>query len=146
MVLPCLYIALTIMVSFMSLVVMYILPVIDFGLMMTIGLSVGFVLAFVIIPCGLMLLPKGEPKDKGDQSAAVTLKFSYVAEHHGGKVVIIALVAAMISAYGLTKLEVDNRFIDYFQEDTEIYQGMSVIDRQLPTCPGRSPYLPESNQ
>src|SRR5690625_6999350 len=78
-----------------------------------------------------MLLPKGEPKDKGDQSAAVTLKFAYVAEHHGGKVVIIALVAAMISAYGLTKLEVDNRFIDYFQEDTEIYQGMTVNDRQL---------------
>src|SRR5690625_329608 len=131
MVLPCLYTVLTTMVAFMSLVVSDIRPVIDFGWMMTIGLSVAFVLAFVIIPCGLMLLPKGEPKDKGDQSAAVTLKFSYVAEHHGGKVVIIALVAAMISAYGLTKLEVDNRFIDYFQEDTEIYQGMSVIDRQL---------------
>lgn len=131
MALPCLYTALTTIVAFVSLVVSDIRPVIDFGWMMTIGLSVAFVLAFVVIPCGLMLLPKGEPKDKGDQSAAVTLKFSRVAEHHGGKVVIVALVAAAIAAYGITKLEVDNRFIDYFHEDTEIYQGMSVIDQQL---------------
>jgi uncharacterized protein len=131
MVRPCLYTALTTVVAFVSLVVSDIRPVIDFGWMMTIGLSVAFVLAFVIIPAGLMLLPKGEPKDKGDQSAAVTLKFSQVAECHGGKVVAVALVAALVSAFGMTKLEVDNRFIDYFQEDTEIYQGMSVIDRQL---------------
>ncbi|MDQ2077692.1 RND family transporter [Marinimicrobium sp. ABcell2] len=131
MVRPCLYTALTTIVAFVSLVVSDIRPVIDFGWMMTIGLSVAFVLAFVIIPAGLMLLPKGEPKDKGDQSGAVTLKFSKVAENHGGTVVAVALIAALISAYGMTKLEVDNRFIDYFQEDTEIYQGMSVIDRQL---------------
>lgn len=131
MVRPCLYTALTTIVAFVSLVVSDIRPVIDFGWMMTIGLSLAFVLAFVIIPAGLMVLPKGEPKDKGDQSGAITLKFSELAERHGGKVVLVALVAALISGYGMTKLKVDNRFIDYFQEDTEIYQGMEVIDKKL---------------
>lgn len=128
---PCLYTALTTIVAFVSLVVSDIRPVIDFGWMMTIGLSYALILAFLLLPAALMILPKGEPKDKGDQSAAITLRFSRVAEKHGTGVVIIALIAALVSGYGITQLEVENRFIDYFHEDTEIYQGMSVIDRQL---------------
>lgn len=128
---PCLYTALTTIVAFVSLVVSDIRPVIDFGWMMTIGLSYALVLAFLLLPAALMVLKKGEPKDKGDQSAATTLRFSSIAEKHGTKVIAIALVAAAVSGYGITQLEVENRFIDYFHEDTEIYQGMSVIDRQL---------------
>ena len=33
--------------------------------------------------------------------------------------------------YGLTKLQIENSFIDYFKESTEIYQGMKLIDDQL---------------
>ena len=128
---PCLYTALTTIVAFVSLVVSDIRPVIDFGWMMTIGLSLAFVLAFIVIPAGLMIWPKGEPKDKGDGSGAITLKFSGVAERHGTLVVAVAVIAALISALGASRLEVENRFIDYFHEDTEIYQGMSVIDQQL---------------
>ncbi|MGD8175580.1 efflux RND transporter permease subunit [Marinimicrobium sp. ARAG 43.8] len=131
MVLPCLYTALTTIVAFVSLVVSGIRPVIDFGWMMTIGLSLAFLLAFLVIPSGLMLWRKGEPKDKGDQSGAITLIFSRFAERHGALVIGIALVALLVSAYGSSRLQVENRFIDYFHEDTEIYQGMSVIDRQL---------------
>jgi len=128
---PCLYTALTTMVAFVSLVVSDIRPVIDFGWMMTLGLSLAFVLAFIVIPAGLMLWRKGEPKDKGDGSGAITLKFSRFAERHGSLVVAVAIVAALVSALGASRLEVENRFIDYFHEDTEIYQGMSVIDQQL---------------
>ena len=32
---------------------------------------------------------------------------------------------------GISKISLDNRFIDYFQEDTEIYQGMVYIDQKL---------------
>lgn len=128
---PCLYSALTTIVAFMSLVESGIRPVIDFGWMMTIGLVVAFVLSFVILPAGLMLLPKGEPKDRGDASAKMTLRFSHIAEFHGGKVLLVSLIAVMISLYGLTKLEVENRFIDYFHSDSEIHKGLSVIDKEL---------------
>ncbi|MBU2886125.1 MMPL family transporter [Gilvimarinus agarilyticus] len=131
MIKPCLYTALTTIVAFVSLVVSDIRPVIDFGWMMTIGLSYALVLAFLLLPAALMVLPKGTPRDKGDQSAATTLRFSRVAEKHGASVIVVALIAAAVSGYGITQLEVENRFIDYFHEDTEIYQGMSVIDRQL---------------
>jgi predicted RND superfamily exporter protein len=131
MILPCLYTALTTIVAFMSLVVSDIRPVIDFGWMMTIGLSLALLLSFIIFPAVMMLLPKGAPRDKGDQSAAITLRFSNVAEHHGGKVLAVAAVLAITAIVGITRLEVENRFIDYFHDDSEIYQGMSVIDKQL---------------
>jgi predicted RND superfamily exporter protein len=131
MVEPCLYSALTTIVAFMSLVMSGIRPVIDFGWMMTIGLTVAFILSFVIVPAGLMLLPKGEPRDSGDKSAKLTLPFSRMAEFHGGKIVLITLVLSLVSIFGLSKLEVENRFIDYFHSDSEIYRGLSVIDKQL---------------
>lgn len=131
MAMPCLYTALTTIVAFISLVVSDIRPVIDFGWMMTIGLSLALLLTFVILPAGLMLLPKGEPRDRGDQSGAITVRFSKVAEHHGGKVLLISALAAVISIYGMSQLVVENRFIDYFHKTSEIYRGMSVIDKQL---------------
>ena len=128
---PCMYTALTTIVAFVSLVVSGIRPVIDFGWMMTMGLAVGFIMAFVVLPAGLMIWPLGVPKDNGDKSKAFTLKFSRFAEHHGNWVVVISLICALLSFYGISLLKVDNRFIDYFHKDTEIYQGMSAIDQQL---------------
>lgn len=131
MALPCFYTVITSIVAFVSLVVSDIRPVMDFGWMMSIGLSLAMLLAFLILPATLMLLPKGEAKDKKDNSAAFTLRFSRIAENHGSKVVAVSVIAAIISIYGMSKLEVENRFIDYFHKHTEIYQGMSVIDQQL---------------
>ncbi len=128
---PCLYTALTTIVAFASLVVSDIRPVIDFGWLMVIGLTVALILAFVLLPAALMLLPKGEPKDKGDNSAAFTVKFSRITECYGKSVFVGSLLAAVLSVYGISKLEVENRFIDYFKSTTEIYQGLSVIDQRL---------------
>src|SRR5690606_33081186 len=126
---PCLYSALTTMVAFMSLVMSGIRPVIDFGWMMAIGLSVGFVVTFIMLPAGLMLLPKGEPRDKGDNSAATTLKFSRFTQNKGGFITVLSLALLVVSVVGITKLEVENRFVDYFKDSSEIYQGLTVIDQ-----------------
>lgn len=128
---PCLYTTLTTMVAFVSLVVSDIRPVIDFGWMMSMGLALSLVLSFIIIPAGLMLVSKGEPKDKEDRSAAFTTLFSKFTERHSTAVLWLSLLVAGISFYGIRQLEVENRFIDYFHESTEIYQGMSVIDKNL---------------
>lgn len=131
MVVPCLYSALTTIVAFLSLIMSGIRPVIDFGWMMTIGLAVGFIITFVVLPAGLMLLPKGEPKDKGDNSAALTLVFSRLAQFHGGKILLLSAIVIAASIFGISKLEVENRFVNYFKSDSEIHQGLTVIDTQL---------------
>ena len=128
---PCLYTVLTTMVAFLSLVVSNIRPVIDFGWMMTMGISLALVIAFIIIPAGMMLLGKGKNSGGNDNSAAVTAVFSNFTERHGGAVLLIALGLGVLSVIGITRLEVENRFIDYFRSNTEIYQGMEIIDASL---------------
>ena len=128
---PCVYTVLTTMVAFISLVVSGIRPVIDFGWMMTIGLCIAFVLAFIMIPAGLMLLPKTKPNYKEDKSGILTLRFSRFTEKYGRSIIVGGCFAAVLSVLGISKLEVENRFIDYFHSSTEIHQGMLVIDQQL---------------
>ncbi|MFI2811752.1 RND family transporter [Microbulbifer sp. YPW16] len=128
---PCLYTALTTIVAFASLVVSGIRPVIDFGWMMVIGVSLALVMSFLVIPAALVLLPKRSDGVSQDNSHAFTLLFSRFAERRRGIVLGAAAVAAVISVAGATQLRVENRFIDYFDSSTEIYQGMLVIDRRL---------------
>lgn len=128
---PCFYTVLTTIVAFSSLVVSNIRPVIDFGWMMTIGISLSLILAFTIIPAGLMLIGKGKKSGGGDNFANFTTRFAAFTEHHGTLLLLLSLVLACTAAYGISRLEVENRFIDYFRSDTEIYQGMEVIDAAL---------------
>ncbi|WP_444918083.1 efflux RND transporter permease subunit [Microbulbifer sp. JMSA003] len=128
---PCLYTALTTIVAFVSLVVSGIRPVIDFGWMMTMGVTVALLLSFLIIPSFLMVLPKRVGSVSADNSHAFTLQFSRFAERHKFVVLGISLLAAVVSVVGISQLKVENRFIDYFDDSTEIYQGMLVIDRRL---------------
>jgi predicted RND superfamily exporter protein len=122
---------LTTIVAFSSLVVSNIRPVIDFGWMMTIGIIVAFVVSFIIMPAAMMIMGKENALAKKDHSGAITAKFAYFTEHQGAIVLGFALLLMLLSGYGISRLEVENRFIDYFKNDTEIYRGMEVIDRAL---------------
>ena len=43
----------------------------------------------------------------------------------------LIFISLPIFFYLSSNLKVENRFIDYFQSDTEIYKGMSLIDEEL---------------
>lgn len=131
MAIPCLYTTLTTAVAFVSLVVSGLRPVIDFGWMMTLGLAVALALGFVILPCLLVLLPKGKPEEAGQQRYALTLYFARATQARGGLILVVAGILLLVSGYGISRLQVENRFIDYFHESTEIYQGMELLDAQL---------------
>ena len=40
-------------------------------------------------------------------------------------------IVIILSAIGISKLEVENSFINYFDKKTEIYKGMKLIDDKL---------------
>jgi len=128
---PCLYTALTTMVAFGSLLVSGIRPVIDFGWMMVLGLSVGFVLSFTLLPAGLMLLSPGRPATLRDLTDTITGFLAALIDRHSRTTLIIYGLLSAAFAAGATRLTVENRFIDYYRESTEIYQGMELIDREL---------------
>ena len=129
--LPCFYTTLTTIVAFSSLLVSGIRPVMDFGMMMVVGLVVAFVLAFVLFPASVLLFKKDTSGAGEDFSNPLTLGFARLIEVHGNKILVGCVFLVAVSAIGITRLRVENRFIDYFKKQTAIYQGMSLIDRKL---------------
>ena len=128
---PCLYTVLTTMVGFGSLLFSGIRPVIDFGWMMVMGMLVIFVASFLIFPAFIMLFTPGEPQHRRDYTGRITGFFATLAERSRVMVLVVFGAIVTISIGGIMALEVENRFIDYFKESTEIYQGMQVIDKEL---------------
>jgi predicted RND superfamily exporter protein len=128
---PCLYTAITTMVGFASLLVSSIRPVIDFGWMMVIGMCVILLTSFVLFPAFLMLLSPGAPHDRGDATRSLTGIFARLADRHSAATGIMCLLLAVASLMGIARLEVENRFVDYFKETTEIYQSLITIDQKL---------------
>ena len=130
MVWPCLYTALTTMIGFGSLVVSDIKPVIDFGWMMTLGLSVIFMTSFLLFPTILVSLDK-KITSPGREEVPFTAGLARITERFGNGVVVIALLLAALSLYGVSRLKVENSFVNYFSDDTEIHQGLKLIDDEL---------------
>jgi len=128
---PCLYTGLTTIAGFASLLFCNILPVITFGWMMIAGIIVSFAVTFLLFLAGVMLLKKRTPPVR------LSLKFSFTSilarftEANGPMIMVISCLAFIISAIGISKLVVENSFIDYFKNTTEIYQGMKVVDQNL---------------
>jgi len=128
---PSIYTTLTTIVAFASLLVSGIRPVIDFGWMMAIGLGVAFVLSFILFPAALMLFRPIRFKAQHDITGAITRTCADLIERHGRLTLVVYSAVALLSIFGISKLTVENRFIDNFKPSTEIYQGMELIDRQL---------------
>ena len=127
---PCFFAALTTAVAFLSLTFGELKPVIEFGKMMAFGISIAFILTFTFLPCIFYLINNKPHKDflslyKINQSL---LNFSTKYKLF---VVTSFSISFIVLCFGITKLEVENRFIDYFDKNTEIYKGMYEIDSKL---------------
>ncbi len=128
---PSFYTAITTMVAFGSLLVSGIRPVIDFGWMMVIGITVSFVLAFTLFPAALMLLPRLDTQIKNDVTGKVTASIADFIQHRTRATLLIFVGLVIVALTGIPRLSVENRFIDYYKDSTEIYQGMTLIDTRL---------------
>lgn len=128
---PSVFIILTSVAGFGSLMTCDILPIIDLGTIMNIGVTVSLIAAYLIFPALMMMLPKKEPVLIFDKAFTLNALFARTVEHHGKKIVLMVVLILAFSLFGVTKLIVENSFINYFKEDTEIYKGMQKIDANL---------------
>ena len=128
---PCLYATLTTIAGFGSLLLCNILPVITFGWMMSAGLVVSLLMTFLLFPCTLVLMSKEIPPIGRKVHFSLAPFFSKFTETHGLFILIISAAALVLSIVGITRLKVENSFIDYFKHTTEIYRGMKTIDQNL---------------
>lgn len=128
---PCFYTATTTMVGFGSLVTSNIKPVIDFGWMMTVGLGVTLILSFLLFPAVLVMLGKSAGSDTENSKVPFTAMLARFSERHGNVIIAAAVALAIIAAFGVSRLRVENSFVNYFSEDTEIHRGLKLIDDKL---------------
>ena len=127
---PCLFTTLTTIAAFGSLLISGIKPVIDFGWMMSIGVTLALVLSFLAFPIIMMLLPKAKVQHFKTE-LGVTHGLAKFTERFGNHLLIVLVLLIGASSVGINKLSVENRFIDYFKESTEINQGLTLIDKEL---------------
>nr|GIR52269.1 MAG: membrane protein [Gammaproteobacteria bacterium] len=128
---PCLYTALTTIVAFLSLIVSDIKPITDFGLLMATSIVIAFLVTFSFFPAVISKLPKKEKDFVEDQSSGITLFIFQIFKNSRIKIIFFSLIVFGLSVLGISMLSVENKFIDYFKSDTEIYKGLSLIDQKL---------------
>jgi len=127
---PIIYTVLTTICAFLSLIFSEIKPIIDFGWMMTIGLITSLIITFTLLPT-LLNFFSNEKVEIQEEKSKITLFLGNIAINNKKTIFSITLVAIILSVIGISRLEVENSFINYFNKNTEIYQGMKLIDEKL---------------
>ncbi|MBT7573137.1 MAG: MMPL family transporter, partial [Flavobacteriaceae bacterium] len=128
---PIIYTVLTTVFAFLSLIFSGIKPIIDFGWMMTLGLITSFIITFTLLPTLLNFAPTKNISIKKEQESKITTFLGSVSLNNKNTIFGITGIVIILSIFGISKLEVENSFINYFNKDTEIYKGMKLIDEEL---------------
>ncbi|MEA1914117.1 MAG: MMPL family transporter [Campylobacterota bacterium] len=128
---PSFFVVITTITGFSSLVLSNILPIMNFGWMMSMAITLSLVYTFLLFPSILMLLKKKKVTHNTRKNIAFTKHLGNYAQSHKTLIMLGMLIALTFTFTGAQRLFVENSFIDYFKQNTEIYKGMKIIDQQL---------------
>jgi uncharacterized protein len=128
---PIFYTVLTTVSAFLSLIFSGIKPIIDFGWMMTLGLITSFIITFTLLPTLLSFISSYNANVKEDRESKITSFFGKISINNQKIIFVLTVIVIFLSIVGISRLEVENSFINYFNKKTEIYKGMKLIDEKL---------------
>ena len=130
---PCFYTSATQVAGFATLVISGIRPIIDFGILMSVGLSLAYAVNFTFFPAAILLFPKGAapPKHLATLEKSPVAFLAAFTQRHRAWILLAAPAILSIGVIGVTRLQVENRFIDYFRSNTPISRGLKQIDNWL---------------
>jgi predicted RND superfamily exporter protein len=130
---PCLFSVLATMAGTAAHIPSGILPVRVFGIMMTIGMALSLGVVMLFLPSTVVGLPAvpgraagPAPEPKGPLKLLLALVLRAPLP-----VVLFSLAVFGVSIWGMTKIRVETKFIDYFHQKSEIYQGLDYIDKRV---------------
>jgi predicted RND superfamily exporter protein len=98
---------------------------------MSVGMFFAFIFTFTFLPAAMKLLIKSTPGDSSGWINKIPLQLANFTLSQGSRIAVFSLITFFVMIYGISRLEVENRFIDYFSPETEIYQGMLLLDQEL---------------
>lgn len=128
---PCLYTALTTMVAFASLSSSAILPVEAFGWIMVIGIACAMFVIFTFFPALLLLFPPNKPGVKNSLDDRLIKGMSEASIKGARPILLTSLLLTLVVGLGISMVTLDNRFLDYFKEGTDIREGLLFVDQNL---------------
>ena len=128
---PIIYTVLTTICAFLSLIFSGIKPIIDFGWMMTFGLITSFVVTFTLLPTLLSFVSDNSVEINENKESKITSFFAKISNNNKNIIFTLTGIVVILSVLGISRLEVENSFINYFNKNTEIYKGMKLIDEKL---------------
>ncbi|MEA2047821.1 MAG: MMPL family transporter [Campylobacterota bacterium] len=128
---PTFFAILTTIAGFSSLLYSHIYPVINLGWMMSAGITLSLIIAFIVFPTLLMLIKKTPPVKRKKSTFSLPSLTSKIVLHDKKGIFTITFFVILFSVTGASQLIVENSFINYFKKDTEIYKGMKIIDQEL---------------
>ena len=128
---PSFYAIITTIAGFSSLLLSGILPIINLGWMMSIGIAMSLLISFIVFPAIMVLLPKLTPYNAFEVHFSPVHLCATGVKKYGNYILYISLAVFMLGLSGSSLLIVENSFINYFKKSTAIYQGMKIIDQKL---------------
>ena len=131
MIWPIFYTVITTICAFMSLIFSEIKPIIDFGWMMTFGLITSLLVTFTLLPTLLNFFENTSVGLSKMKKSKITSYLGIKSINNKNYIFGLTIFVVIISVFGISKLKVENSFINYFNKKTEIYQGMKLIDEKL---------------
>jgi predicted RND superfamily exporter protein len=99
--------------------------------MMTLGLITSFIITFTLLPTLLSFMSNNKLKVKEDKDSRITSFFGKISINNKNIIFLVTGLVVTLSIVVISKLEVENSFINYFNKNTEIYKGMKLIDEKL---------------
>lgn len=128
---PCAFTTLTTIVAFGSLALSKILPVEDFGWIMMSGIACSLLVSFTFFPAMLLVLGIKSQPARISYAQPALLGLAQTAIKRRRSVIIASCILALFTAYGISLISLDNRFIEYFRKGTDIREGLVFIDQKL---------------
>jgi len=126
---PMVFVVITTIAGFSSLIFSNILPVMSFGFIMIIGIIVCVISLYLLFPTILLMFKSNITPIPSKNIATANL--SYFVEKYPKTIFTFSVVVVVLGIMCSTKLVVENSFINYFKSNSPIYKGLKQIDDKL---------------
>lgn len=128
---PCFYATLTTSVGFGALIFSGLQPVVAFGWMMLASMLITMAVSLLLFPALLSFLPASKETKEYGFIKALLERLRRLSMRAPLAVSGFVLIVFAVMAAGITRLNVENSFINYFDKDTQIYKELAFIDREF---------------
>ncbi|KAA6229842.1 RND family transporter [Campylobacter sp. LR264d] len=127
---PSFFAIFTTIIGFLSLIFSNIQPIIQLGIMMSIGIAFSLILSYLFLASMLVLFNIRIYRYK-DFNANFLNFCANASLKYRKMIFLLAIIGVFIALWGISSLKVENSFVNYFKDGSDIKKGLLVIDRNL---------------